>query len=192
MKSIRPIETEFKGYRFRSLLEARWANFLEKLEVTRQYEEQGFKLPSGEWYLPDFFLPREKLRLEIKPNKGDLEDWPDHPFFNVHDKDWTFVLLLGDPWVEEISHSTVRCEKGHDHILDHADRFSYNGYIDGDFLYYWCECPCCHSVGIQFEGRAARIPGCNCWGDWDKARNTASPRLLAAYEAARQFRPGRK
>jgi hypothetical protein len=50
---IRPIETFYRGYRFRSRLEARWAVFLDAAGIRWQYEVEGFDL-SGVYYLPDF------------------------------------------------------------------------------------------------------------------------------------------
>lgn len=52
--NIKPIETYYNGYRFRSRLEARWAVFLDALGVEYEYEPEGFELPSGKRYLPDF------------------------------------------------------------------------------------------------------------------------------------------
>jgi hypothetical protein len=49
----RAIETRYKGYRFRSRLEARWAVFFDALGLKWEYEPEGFELPSGR-YLPDF------------------------------------------------------------------------------------------------------------------------------------------
>lgn len=65
---IPPIDTEYKGYYFRSRLEARWAVFFEKMNWTWQYEVEGFELPSGR-YLPDFYLPDLKCFVEVKPKK---------------------------------------------------------------------------------------------------------------------------
>jgi hypothetical protein len=62
--TIRPIETCYKGYRFRSRLEARWAVFLDALGVPWQYEPLGFDL-GGVRYLPDFWLPKIRTWLEI-------------------------------------------------------------------------------------------------------------------------------
>ena len=53
---IKPIETVYNGYRFRSRLEARWAVFFDVLEIEYDYEPEGFDL-DGLWYLPDFWLP---------------------------------------------------------------------------------------------------------------------------------------
>lgn len=54
--NVAAIETAYKGYRFRSRLEARWAVFFDALGLRWEYEKEGFGLPSGR-YLPDFWLP---------------------------------------------------------------------------------------------------------------------------------------
>lgn len=45
--AIKPIETIYNGYRFRSRLEARWAVFLDSLGVKYEYEPEGFELPDA-------------------------------------------------------------------------------------------------------------------------------------------------
>ncbi len=65
---IKAIETSYKGYRFRSRLEARWAVFLDTLGVKWEYEKEGYDLGEAGWYLPDFWLPELGAFLEIKPN----------------------------------------------------------------------------------------------------------------------------
>jgi hypothetical protein len=64
---VKPIETKYKGYRFRSRLEARWAVFFDALHVRYEYEKEGFDLGSGKWFLPDFYLVEQDCYLEIKP-----------------------------------------------------------------------------------------------------------------------------
>src|SRR5581483_11404076 len=49
---IKPIETKYRGYRFRSRLEARWAVFFDTAKIRWQYEPQGFDV-GGTAYLPD-------------------------------------------------------------------------------------------------------------------------------------------
>jgi hypothetical protein len=71
------IETKYKGYRFRSRLEARYAVFFDAIGLRWQYELEGFDL-GGVWYLPDFFIPDWNTYLEIKP---DLP-WKDVHFEN--------------------------------------------------------------------------------------------------------------
>jgi hypothetical protein len=70
--TIKPIETLYHGYRFRSRLEAKWAVFLDRLSIPWEYEHQGFDV-AGEWYLPDFFLPEHDAYLEIKPPRRHVE-----------------------------------------------------------------------------------------------------------------------
>jgi len=57
---IKAIDTVYKGYRFRSRLEARWAVFFDALGVEWVYEPEGFELPDGSRYLPDFFIYIDK------------------------------------------------------------------------------------------------------------------------------------
>lgn len=54
--TVKPIETRYKGYRFRSRLEARWAIYFDTLGVAWDYESEGYDLGSLGRYLPDFFL----------------------------------------------------------------------------------------------------------------------------------------
>lgn len=62
---IKAIETSYKGYRFRSRLEAKWAVFLDHIGWEWQYEPEGFELGDGDRYLPDFLI-EDCLWLEIK------------------------------------------------------------------------------------------------------------------------------
>lgn len=56
MNGLKAIETEYKGYRFRSRLEARWAVFFDACGVKWEYEPEGYDLGDGTYYLPDFLL----------------------------------------------------------------------------------------------------------------------------------------
>jgi hypothetical protein len=67
MADIRPIETVYRGYRFRSRLEARWAVFFDQCGQSFEYEYEGYHLPSGS-YLPDFYFPQFAAFLEVKPS----------------------------------------------------------------------------------------------------------------------------
>lgn len=62
---IRAIETRYKGHRFRSRTEARWAVFMDCLGVEWEYEREGYELPHGK-YLPDFWLPVQESFFEVK------------------------------------------------------------------------------------------------------------------------------
>lgn len=68
-KIIQAIETEYNGYRFRSRLEARWAVFFDAAGIKYEYEPEGFELDDGTRYLPDFYLPRDEIYIEVKGNR---------------------------------------------------------------------------------------------------------------------------
>lgn len=72
---IKAIETRYKGYRFRSRLEARWAVFFDALGIEWEYEKEGYDLGEAGLYLPDFWLPKFNTFFEVKgdyPSDGDL------------------------------------------------------------------------------------------------------------------------
>jgi hypothetical protein len=72
-QTLRPIETHYRGYRFRSRLEAWWAVFFDALGIRWEYEPEGYETAGGR-YLPDFWLPREQTWVEVKPQLPDPED----------------------------------------------------------------------------------------------------------------------
>jgi hypothetical protein len=78
---IKPIETRYRGYRFRSRLEARWAVFFDNLGLKWEYEKEGYDLGNLGYYLPDFWVEnlhdrfgRRGMFVEIKGHQAtDLE-----------------------------------------------------------------------------------------------------------------------
>jgi hypothetical protein len=70
----RAIETQYKGYRFRSRLEARWAVYFDTMGIEWDYEKEGYDL-DGIWYLPDFWLKPFKMWLEVKPEKFNADEF---------------------------------------------------------------------------------------------------------------------
>jgi hypothetical protein len=72
--NIKAIQTEYKGYRFRSRTEARWAVYFDYLKIKWEYEKEGYDLGSVGYYLPDFWLPEFKYWAEVKPEKLNLEE----------------------------------------------------------------------------------------------------------------------
>lgn len=73
---IKAIETEYRGYRFRSRLEARWAVFFDALGVEWEYEPEGFDLGDGLYYLPDF-------RVKCWGYRGNISDVPSDLWIEV-------------------------------------------------------------------------------------------------------------
>ena len=66
---IKPIETIYNGYKFRSSLEARWAVFFDAAGIRYEYEPEGFRDNKGLCYLPDFYLPDENMYVEVKAHR---------------------------------------------------------------------------------------------------------------------------
>ena len=56
MTNLKVKETKYKGYRFRSRLEAKWAVFFDACGVKWEYEPEGYDLGDELSYLPDFLL----------------------------------------------------------------------------------------------------------------------------------------
>jgi hypothetical protein len=168
---IKPIETGYKGYRFRSRLEARWAVFFTELQIPFRYEFEGFRTSDGSWYLPDFWLPSHHYWIEIKaqePNEEESRRLVDV----VNGTKKRGFIFFGDVWVPNDA-------------IDSAYAF-WPG-IDGcDGAYWWCECPKCGKLDIQWAGQAQAID-CSCAKD-GIGENIDSPRLIGAYTAARQAR----
>ncbi len=105
---LQAIPTLYKGCLFRSLLEARWAKFMDHLAIEWHYEHEGFVLaPFGEWYRPDFYLPELGYWIEVKPKDPSEEAQRKTYLFNyclsreddpVKSKERAFVLHGGIPW----------------------------------------------------------------------------------------------
>ena len=73
MADIKPIETVYNGYRFRSRLEARWAVFFDAAGIDYEYEPEGYEC-NGIKYLPDFYLPELDTHIEVKVDRDGFEN----------------------------------------------------------------------------------------------------------------------
>lgn len=105
MGTIKAIETVYKGYRFRSRLEARWAVFFDTAGIKWDYEPEGYDLGEHGYYLPDFFLPYVQYRtaqfdppvtgvfVEIKPVHNPCADTKNDKYIALH-KGTTHPVLL--------------------------------------------------------------------------------------------------
>lgn len=113
MNRLRAIETEYKGYRFRSRLEARWAVFFDACGVKWEYEPEGYDLGNGIYYLPDFLLHGVTIDhasyerncdiyVEVKGEMNDRDAEKINRFFSAgysEENDWgvsrSAVLVVG-------------------------------------------------------------------------------------------------
>jgi hypothetical protein len=136
-----PIETFYKGYKFRSRLEARWAVFFDKMGIEFQYEPEGFKLKSG-WYLPDFWLPQVNMWAEVKPNEFNKRE-----YFLAYDlsesTDRPILMLVGEPDFKPYKSVTVKSgiDEKRKLVTDDVDIFYclVSDYLDEGGFYYFQE-----------------------------------------------------
>ncbi len=197
---IKPIETSYGGCRFRSRLEARWAVFFDALGLRWEYEPEAYALPSGN-YLPDFRLHLKggPVWFEVKPPNASNDDdrWgeladatnlsvfiafgmPRVVHYEATSRDWLIVdLAAGRVHTEPESSYDDLDEPGYIEM-----RVGGNG---GDSAYSFCVCRC-GKVGIEFDGRSARICGDRCYPDSDKMYNWSDPALLNAFRRAHSAR----
>lgn len=66
MSGIHAIPTFYAGTLFRSRTEARWAVLFDELCIAWEYEPEGWQLPNGLKYIPDFRLPGCDVWIEVK------------------------------------------------------------------------------------------------------------------------------
>lgn len=153
MRELKAIQTEYKGYRFRSRLEARWAVLLDELGVKWEYEPEGYDLGNGMCYLPDFrlydvtinhgFFKRHcTIYLEVKGQMNDEDAAKINRFFELGYEDdarygesASAVLVVGNiPEGEDINE-----------LLDYMHDEAYNDHgnwpnfynfetVDGDYF----------------------------------------------------------
>jgi hypothetical protein len=138
-KSIKAIETRYKGYRFRSRLEARWAVFFDHLGIRWEYEMEGFEVQGGR-YLPDFWLPQVNMYAEVKP--AEFTDAEITKCASLCEKSGSDVLLLIGPPSErcylcieyaDFNHGT------HDFNMSWMDIMDTNRYWLDEGRFYWVD-----------------------------------------------------
>lgn len=136
--TIKAIETIYPwphGNHYRSRMEARFAVFLDCLKIPFKYEEQGYDLGDGVWYLPDFWLPTYQFFVEIKARE------------RVDDTDIVKTALLA----QRSGHAVFVCEYTDQNIV---------AYIPGTLqdTGWWGQCPLCGALGfldVRYDENAA-------------------------------------
>jgi hypothetical protein len=106
MSEIKAIPTEYKGYLFRSRLEARWAVFLDAMGIEWEYEPEGFILSDGSYYLPDFYLTRFHCYFEVKRKSIKDTEEGNKAEANISDGSytdrWAGLIAFGDPMDDDL------------------------------------------------------------------------------------------
>lgn len=144
---MKPIETTWNGYRFRSRLEARWAVFFEYIGLKWEYEPEGFELKSGTRYLPDFRVKTPQggdIWYEVKPlgvtqDRKFSEFWEEAAEESTGFPTFRAAILSGDPE----SHIGSRTDGGAKVGMCPRCGFIAHPYCDpiegNGNLYYGCE-----------------------------------------------------
>jgi len=176
-RTIAAIQTSYKGCRFRSRLEARWAVFMDALDWEWDYEPQGFNL-NGKPYLPDFWVETIGYWIEVKPRcyPQSACDLLQELVEGTHKP---ALLLAGNPWPGR--HITIVLRPGHP-----TDAWEWNSYENG-----FCDCRKCDGgVWLFNEDGGATSIICSCDADrckWPGLPDEISP-VHKAYVAARSAR----
>ena len=194
---MKVLETTYRGIRFRSRLEARWAVFFDELGLKWEYEKEGYDLGRSGRYLPDFFFPDQSrcrtMFVEIKPQLPVDEEtgrskWPHE--VDGWKESFKKLTALGEQSGLCCVHTVMLC--GTPGPVEIYERNSYEGFVPADDGYLWCQCPECGALGVQYEGRSARnyhSKKCSIGkSKVDRVHNVNSPELLWAYAVARSAR----
>jgi len=112
---LKAIDTKYKGYKFRSRLEARWAVYFDAIGLEWEYEKEGFEFDDGTRYLPDFWLPQVRCWAEVKACK--LTTQERYKVNKLAKENYPVILLVGVP--NTISYEVIE----------------YEGDVSG-----WCDC----------------------------------------------------
>jgi hypothetical protein len=192
--TIRAIETIYRSYRFRSRLEARWAVFFDAAGIGFQYEAEGFNL-DGTYYLPDFWLPRNKCFVEIKPKLPRQERSSQlkalQPLLArlAKQTDQSVFLLEGSPCPEDPSDCLLRSAP--EEIPSVTGLAPGKGVCSARLF----ECAHCGQVAFRMMPRGPYEMWCECRGGpgkpFDDERYSffeLSPRIREAMRRARQAR----
>ncbi len=128
--AMKAIETPYRGHRFRSRLEARWAVFFDALKLCWEYEPEGFELPDGTLYLPDFRVrtPQNRYRwIEVKPS-GISSDPKFESFCQaLEPARETATLVSGSPldWIKSGQSFCPRCGAPIEDNMDKNDVYCF-------------------------------------------------------------------
>ena len=213
---IKAIETTYKGCRFRSRLEARWAVFYNALGIQWQYEREGFDC-DGFFYLPDFYLPVQRYWIEVRGRMiDDMKDMDSLAFLcrKKEEKGFAFFGDIPYPYpaagedckrlgfLGAMCDSMVSCGTDLVHppgAINVLDPFQFSPNERGREMFtpfWWCICPECSYLGVTALGDSRFLEcghgGCPEEGammrDDHFPNSFDHPRIISAYRAARSAR----
>jgi hypothetical protein len=150
-------------------LEMRWAMFFANLGLSYAYRFRGGVT---------FALPELGYLIEVTEKKPPRGEWD--ALRSRAPKGGRFYIFHGEaPYAPNPGPSASLSEEGwiwEDGAIAYV-RESW------DEEHFWCECPICGAIGIEFEGRGHRLP-CACPKPDDKGHSRDAHRLMAAYNSS--------
>jgi len=178
--AIKAIPTKYKGYYFRSRLEARWAVFFDVAEIKWEYEPQGFSV-DGTPYLPDFYLPELRCYFEVKgTSEYDLD------FFKRFSRLAKCRVVVAEGQIPDPEEWTCGEEVGLQVLHPLGAESWPDGVIDDVAWGYkdmFLRCDGCGRISIMNEVYSSMKDNCSCGN-----RHARLMPLLDALEAARSAR----
>lgn len=163
MSHLKPIDTKYNGYKFRSRLEARWAVFFDSYSVEYEYELEGYNLGHGICYLPDFYLPKLGVYVEIKPEENlTLSELKKLDALSL-ENDKNLLLIIGTPTKEKMflinRHNAVSLsEYIYGNTFDKEEEKElireYIGDLSSSCLVEFTLCPISHNVILAYINRS--------------------------------------
>lgn len=133
---IKSIDTKYKGYNFRSRLEARWAIYFDSLKIKWEYEKEGFTLEdeTGRYnYLPDFWFPELRMFAEVKPIKFMYEEQKKAELL-VKETGYPLIKLIGIP--ERIPYMMINFDDEKNNISVNVALSNYHNYPQSENRFY--------------------------------------------------------
>jgi hypothetical protein len=179
----KPIPTLYEGIQFRSRLEARWARFFDALEEPWLYEPEAYDLADAGPYLPDFFLPRSRTWLEIKPISPSLA--AQQSCRALCEATGDRVVLVDGPigfWLDT-QQGVWHARSG---LAWLPSKDPDGAIVALENERYWpCVCPGCRRFAFAFEGNGALVCGllglkCGAGFEADKAYTFDDERIRIA------------
>jgi len=172
---IKAIETAYRGYKFRSRLEARWAIFFDTLHLKWVYEEEGFDfidtpvvycgdeiLYTG-YYLPDFYFPDLNYYVEIKGSTATQQEMYKCAALS-HIKDCTVFIFDSGMFLPGST--------GFDFDAPYSSRFQKGEFSDYPMM--WMKCDKCGKIDIAFDGWVHYSTQCRCYDDNNRKKTGGS------------------
>ena len=189
MPKIKALETVYRGNRFRSRLEARWAVFFHSMGIGYQYEPEGFDLGGGLYYLPDFYDPVARWWYEIKPPIPPKPREMKKARLLCAQTQKRVLLVSGEPWIDfdrdhvmtGNSYVMLRIVPNNEGAIVGCESIFTRSTIDNSLLVTCIHC-------IPGNANMSLKKRCRCNATWKVS--AYGPRLARAYAAARSERFG--